>query len=190
MRRRRAALGIVALAALLALVGREGRKLMDGTRVDSALRRAEASGRMDGMGIEYFVGGGLPPPYYRLDSLRVMTKDGQDVLEFASPNYDPALAKGKTVPMDVYTLPAKSEDVVLMARHFRAAFQSPEPSPPAPHRKDALRTELVFAEDAVNGRPVQRVYAGGAPPELADLRAAAETLIARVKAQGVHTIRQ
>jgi hypothetical protein len=184
--RRRTALRIGALVVVLALVGRVGAKIMERAWVDGELRAVEASGRTDGREIEYFVGGGGPPPLYQLDQLRVMTREGRDVIEFGEPNYKHKLAEGNRVPNDIYTLPATSDDVQLMARLFRAAFQALAPIlPPVPERH-AVRTELVVR---AKGKEVVRVYAGGEPSDLASLRSVAEGLIARAKAQGAHQVR-
>src|SRR4051794_23053923 len=41
----------------------------DMANVDTELARIEASGKLGGVEIEYYVGGGLPPPHYRSDQL-------------------------------------------------------------------------------------------------------------------------
>jgi hypothetical protein len=156
---------------------------------DRALAQAQETGRLDGAGVEYFVGGGLPPPYYRLDSLRVMTREGRDIIQLDVPNWDPALAEGSKVPMDVYTLPATGADVALIARLFQDAFRGPEPSRGDAPPRDRLRTEIVVVADAVNGRRMTRVYDGAAPPELAALTKAVEMLTARAKAEGTYRLR-
>ena len=53
------------------------------------LDRLARLGRLDGVTLEYWVGGGLPPPYYRSDQSRLLTSGGRDLLEFARPCHDP-----------------------------------------------------------------------------------------------------
>ncbi len=156
--------------------------------VDGALGEAEATGRLNGVVIEHFVGGGLPPPRLRSDQLRLMTRDGRDVLVFDKPDFKKRPTKaGQPYPNDEYTLAASPADVQLVARLVREAFRAPAPEPPDADEQDALHTEIIVS---AHGRQATRAYRGGAPSELASLTAAARTLIERAKTQGVHEVKQ
>jgi hypothetical protein len=195
MKRSQAALGLAAVLVALWGAGcsscakgrQEGVKTMDNEWAEAALKTAETTGKLDGLEIEHYVGGGLPPPYYRSEQLRLLVQEGRDVLRFVTPNYDPALRKGNTYPRDTYVLPATPDDVKLVARLLRetGALRAPVPSATEPKVADALRTEWVIS---AHGKETKRVYPRGEPPELAKLTAVVETLIARVKAQGTHRV--
>jgi hypothetical protein len=188
--RQRTQVGILigAVVVAIAVTGREGVKIMQHAWVFGALQAAEMSGQMEGMEFEHFVGGGLPPPYLRSEQLRVMTKDGRDVIWFSQVNFKIRWVPGVPFARDVYEMPATREDVQLVARLFREPFLTCEPSQFDPKSEyDVVRTELVVK---ASGKEATRVYRGGAPPELAALTSAADALIARVKAQGVHSIKQ
>src|SRR5271165_951616 len=52
------------------------------------LAHSVATGRLDGLEIEFWKGGGLPPPHYLSDQLRLMTQGDTEVVEFASLKWD------------------------------------------------------------------------------------------------------
>jgi hypothetical protein len=164
----------------------EGEKSMD-TWVETALRASEKTGKLDGLEIEYYVGGGLPPPHYVSDQFRMLVRDGRDVLEVATPNYAANPPRGASYPRDVYTLAATPEDVRTVARLIleAGAFHTVPPdggTAPA----DALRTEL---EVSLAGKAAKRVYRGREPAELPKLRPAIEALFAAVRARGQHQVK-
>jgi len=156
--------------------------------VETALRAAEKTGKLDGLEIEYYVSGGLPPPHYVSEQFRLLVRDGHDVLEFATPNYDPKLPQGASYPKDIYTLPATPEDAKTIARLVLAsgAFRESASDAGAPAPADALRTEL---EVTGGGKTAKCVYLGREPAELPKLREAVEALIERVKAHGQHEVK-
>jgi hypothetical protein len=151
--------------------------------VTAALTRMEATGRLEGVEFEHYVGGGLPPPHYRSDQFRLLTRDGHDVVQFAAPNYSAKPDKDASYPLDKYWLPAQPEDVKKIARILREgrAFDS---SAPRTTVADAVRTELVFT---IVGKDHKATY-WGLPPALTALDALVDTLIARVKSQGQHKL--
>ena len=63
------------------------------------LAEIERSGRLTGLEIEFWSGGGLPPPYYRSEQLRLTTRGGRDIMEFAKlkwdESFDPTAGAGK-----------------------------------------------------------------------------------------------
>ena len=161
---------------------------MDTQWAEEALRATEKSGRLDGLEIEHYVGGGLPPPHYRSDQLRLLAKDGRDTFEFATPHYEEKVPEGGTYPLDIYTLPATPEEVKTFARLVRESGAFAAPAPDAgPGHADALKTELIVN---VRGREAKRVYAGGEPAELARLREVVDPLIARLQKIGAHRVKR
>ena len=154
---------------------------------DKVLAACEASGKLDGAEIEYYVAGGLPPPHYRSDQLRLLVQGGRDMVEFATPNYDPKLAKGNAYALDIYAIAATPDDVRSVARSMRetGAFQAEAPDAGPSRVADTLRAELVVV---AGGKEAKRVYAPG-DPAIGELRETAEAMIARVKSQGAHRVK-
>ena len=151
--------------------------------VSAALARMEATGKLEGTRFEHYVGGGLPPPYYRSDQLMFLVWEGRDTIQFRTPNYNKKPAKEGSYPFDVYRLPAQPEDVKTIARILRegrAFGSSTTPTKVA----DAVRTELVLT---IAGRESKAIYSGF-PPALAPLAGLVDTLIARAKSQGQHKL--
>lgn len=152
--------------------------------VTAALTRMEATGKLEGVEFEHYVGGGLPPPYYVSDQFRLLTRDGRDTIQFAAPNYKSKPDKDEAYPSDVYTLPAQPDDVKTLARILREgrAFEGATmASAPA----DGVRTELLLT---VAGKQHKATY-WGFPPTLTPLGDVVKSLIARVKSHGKHELR-
>lgn len=152
--------------------------------VSTALARMEATGKLEGTEFEHYIGGGLPPPYYRSEQLRFLSQDGHDTIQFAAPNYSSKPAKDTPYPRDVYQLPAQPDDVTTLAHILRVgrAFDASAPVVKIP---DSVRTELVLT---AAGKPHKAVYQG-LPTALDPLDAFVDALIARVKAQGKHELK-
>jgi hypothetical protein len=130
------------------------------------------------------VSGGLPPPHYRSEQLRLLVRDGRDVFELATPNYAATPKQGEGFPSDVYRLPATPAEVKTIARLVRESNAFGSVAPPAEEQSaDRMRTELLVT---LHGKEAKRVYAGAAPPELAKLREVLTPLMARLRAQGEH----
>ena len=153
--------------------------------VSAALARMEGTGKLEGVEFEHFVGGGLPPPHYVADQLRLLERDGHDAIEFSAPNYKAQAAKDKAYPNDVYQLPAQPDDVKAIARALREGHAF-EFSSPKTTVADAVRTELVLT---VAGKRHTVVYRGFTPA-LAPLNALVRDLTTRVKAQGRYRLSQ
>lgn len=153
--------------------------------VTAALSRMEATGKLEGVEFEHFVGGGLPPPHYVADQLRLLVQDGHDTIEFSAPNYKAQAAQGQAYPNDEYQLPAQPDDVKAIARALREghAFEFSEPTTTV---ADAVRTELVLT---VAGKRHTVIYRGFTPA-LAPLNALVRDLTTRVKAQGRYRLSQ
>lgn len=145
------------------------------------LARLAERGRLDGVTIEYWVGGGLPPPLYRSDQFRLLTADNNDLLEFARPYRDPAARREGLVekfqlaahPSDIRGLARLILDTGVFSRHF--------PEEKDPGRADALATEVIVG---IGGREFKRRYFTAAPQPLEPLRAEVERLVQRLVASG------
>jgi hypothetical protein len=153
--------------------------------VSSALTRMEATGKLEGVTFEHFVGGGLPPPYYVADQLMLVERDGHDVIEFAAPNYKAQVGKDKPYPNDVYQLAAQPDDVKAIARALREGHAL-EFSTPKTTVADSVRTELVLTVAGKKHTAIYREFT----PALAPLNALVRDLTARVKAQGRYRLSQ
>ncbi len=151
----------------------------------AALARMASDGRLDGCEIEYWTGGGLPPPHYRSEQFRVHPEGGRDVMEVARPRYDlaPPPDAGPGYPVERRTLDASAEDVRAIARALLDAevFMRRFPEEDDPHAPDALSTEVIVT---VGGRAYQRRYFRRLPEALARARAEVERRVRSVDARG------
>jgi hypothetical protein len=145
------------------------------------LRRREATGRLEDLEIEYWTGGGHPPPFYRSDQFRLLTCRGVETVEFATVAYAPAFER--TALTLKYQLPARPEDVRTVTRLLRqtGVFTDRHPEEEDPRSPDVLRTEVLVTE---GGREHKRVYYRRIPEALEPLRAEVERLIGLVRAKG------
>lgn len=155
----------------------------------AALARCEASGKLDGVRMEYYVGGGLPPPLGRSDQFMITTREGRAWLIYSRPSFDPQYDKVKlsSYPNETYRLPAEPSDVKRFARLIRetGVFDNHFPEETEPGVADSLRTEVnITVGDGNDGR----VYYRNAPSALEPLRTAVEAQIERLKATGEHGV--
>jgi len=150
-------------------------------KVLAKLRQSGQSGRLDGLEIEYWVGGGLPPPRYRSDQLRLLCVDGRDTVEFAKmcfdDHYDPPSLNEK------WQVPATGVDVREMVRLLLegSVFTTHYPEEDDPGIADILSTEVIAT---FSGDELKRRYYRKPPESLAPLVRAAEALIDRAKREG------
>jgi hypothetical protein len=147
----------------------------------AGLMKRMQSGRLDGYEIEYWVGGGLPPPYYRSDQLRFLGIDGVDTLEFAKSRHDPAYDPPTVI--DKWQLAAKPEDIrefltILMGAN---AFTTHYPEETNPRVADILSTEIIVTAGEAQ---LTRRYYRRVPSALEPLRVFSEAIIERVKRGG------
>jgi hypothetical protein len=164
-----------------------GGKAMDDETAVALLKAAEESGKLpEGMEIEHYVGGGLPPPHLRSDQLRLMVREGHLVFRFVTPDFKAEVKQNESYPRKVYERAATPDEVRKIARLVResGAFGNPPPASGPPVR-DRLRTELVILR---GGQEAKRVYPGAEPPELTKLRAEIGPLVADLKAHGKHWV--
>lgn len=144
------------------------------------LDRCILAGRLDGLEVEYWIGGGLPPPYYRSDQFRMLTADGRELLELARPVYDEAF---RPYPIDKRQLPAGRDDVVAIADALKGLFADPPEPPELP--ADALRAEVLVTEGDLQTTLVLPVPV---PPSAQPLHDAVAQRLARVEATGQRSL--
>lgn len=152
--------------------------------VDSLIATLEErarTGQLGGIEIEYWVGGGLPPPYYRSEQLRLLTVDGQDTLELAILRFDERYDPPSLV--EKWQLPARPADVrevvrlLLATQVFRARYPEEDDLGVA----DILSTEIIVT---VPPGEHKRRYFRRVPPALEPLRAAVEAFQERLQREG------
>lgn len=149
------------------------------------LLAAERTGRLDRLEIEFWKGGGLPPPYYRSDQLRLMTVGGQEVVEFAALKWDksydpPNLQEKWTLPLQ----PARTAEVarlLLAANVLTVSY----PEEQDPRTADIFSYEILMTAGHTQ---VKRKYYRRLPDQMAELQTALAGLIDLLKAQGRHDI--
>lgn len=118
-------------------------KRFDGAMLARELARCEQTGAIGHVTIEYWVGGGLPPPNYRSEQLRMFATTTGTVLEFAKviwdKNYDPPNLHQK------WTIPATPEDVRQLAHLLSTSgLLTIAANPPRPtDRPDAIAREFI-----------------------------------------------
>lgn len=147
--------------------------------------RVAEHGRLDGVTIEYWVGGGPPPPLYRSDQFRLLTVENRDTIEFARPYRDPKAEREGLI--EKFQLPAQPSEVRGIAKLILAtgAFERQFPEEKDPGRADALATEVIVT---TGGREFKRRYFTGSPKPLEPLRAEVERLVQRLTATGTRQI--
>ena len=89
---------------------------MVGGNTLEAITQAETTGKLNGLEIEHYVAGGLPPPHYRSEQFRLFVDHGRDTLWFATPDYTVRVKQGEQYPQHVYRLTASPNDVKMIAR--------------------------------------------------------------------------
>lgn len=184
-------LGLLVAAGLLATTigcGSHGCSLlskgdhaMNNSSAESILKRLEKTGKLDGVEIEHYVGGGMPPPFLHNDQLRFHTHEGREIMEFAKSNFK--RTEFNPAALDIYQLPADPADVRIIARLILAAdaFGAGNSQGTKKDVADIIRTEIVVTE---GGDEAKRVYYGHLPEALGPLEKEVEALIERLKAKG------
>lgn len=155
-----------------------------------ALNERHRAGRLDGCELEYWHGGGMPPPYYKSVQFRLLELDGQDTLELDIMKFDRRLTPEDYI--EKYQLPARPEDIraVLLPLIESRAFESqfPEEEGEAP---DRMSTEVIVwlrRQPTPDGSHADleflKRYRAGLPAALEPLRAEVERLTRLVQAEG------
>jgi len=149
--------------------------------ITGQLERVEKTGVLEGLSLELWRGGGLPPPYYKSDQLRFLSVSGHDTVEFASLRFDASFDPPSV--QDKWTIPAATADVKEAARLLLSLkvleTQFPEERPTGV--ADAISWEVIALSD---GAEVQRRYYGKLPDELAPLQAFIDRMVGSAKASG------
>src|SRR4051812_44593663 len=103
------------------------------------LGESESSGALDGLEIEYWTGGGLPPPRYVSHQFRLLQKNEGDTLRFARPRFDAAFQPHL---IDARELPASPDDVRTLARLVRESgiFDGRFPEEQEPATSHVIKT--------------------------------------------------
>ncbi len=149
--------------------------------ITGQLVRVEKTGVLDGLSLELWRGGGLPPPYYRSDQLRFLSVGGRDVVEFASlkfdSRYDPPGVQDK------WTIPAATADIKEAARLLLAlrVLETQFPEERQPGVADVISYEIVASAEGVE---VQRRYYRKLPDTLAPIQTFIDRMTASAKASG------
>ncbi len=145
------------------------------------LAETERSGRLTGLEIEFWSGGGLPPPYYRSEQLRLTTRGGRDIVEFAKLKWDQSFDPPQL--QDKWLYPLQPDQTSTIARLLLGshAFTQTYPEEQNPNIADILSHEIVLTAD---GSEVKRRYFRKEPEALGPLRAAVNGLIDLARTQG------
>jgi hypothetical protein len=155
------------------------------SNVVAALDRVEKTGQLDGVSIEYWIGGGLPPPYYRSDQFRLFQDAGEAVIQFVRRRHDENVKppdflerfRMKSNPTVVRTIAARIRET--------GAFRRPLPDEGRSEASDRLRTELGIT---ISGEEHLLVFDGPAPPSLDPLRVEIERLTELLLKSGRRTV--
>jgi hypothetical protein len=150
------------------------------------LSTAAREGRLDGLQIEYWVGGGQPPPFYRSEQFRLLANDDKPQLEFSVLRFHKELKPNEV--KEVFSLPAEPEDVRAVAGMLveKKVFESRFAEETDPRIGSVISYELT---GIVDREQEKRVYYRAMPKELAALQSVFEKLIERTKKKGKHSWR-
>jgi hypothetical protein len=85
--------------------------------IDRALGRAAETGALGTLEIEYWFGGGLPPPHYRSDQFRMFESGGKAVMVFAVMGFDKTLTPPEV--HEKWTLNPTSDQIMNIASQVR-----------------------------------------------------------------------
>lgn len=152
------------------------------TALLARLETAEKTGQLQDLEVEYWIGGGAPPPYSRSDQLRFMVAEGKGVMELNKQTFD---EKRPDVVLVEYRLPLEPSELRAVAGLFRetAVFQTRFPEEQKPDVADILRTEVTISS-ADRKKRLTRTYHQAMPAALAPLRERMTALSERLMKQG------
>jgi hypothetical protein len=177
-----AAEGTVMMAAYLG-----GSKMTSNTLDNPVglLDQIEKAGELNGCAIEYYVGGGQPPPFYRMEQLRLLTVEGRDTIEFATLAYAQHFDPPDLIVK--FQQPATAEQVRRVSQLIlkTQVFTQEYPEEQNPGGVDLLSTEIIVSK---GDRQATRRYYRGIPQALIPLQQEITTLIGLVKSQGRRTV--
>ena len=150
----------------------------DEKRIRQAVAHAAETGQLAGLMVEFWRGGGLPPPLYRSEQLRLLTQDGADTAVFANLVFDERFN-----PPDVHekwTVRVTADDIHEVARLLKetSVLEDAYAGQPAPAVADGTTTELIVSL----GEPqILRKFGPKLPEHLAKLEEVFQRLIATAK---------
>jgi hypothetical protein len=146
------------------------------------LEAAETKGHLEDLEIEYWVGGGLPPPHHRSDQLRFLLVDGKPTIELNVATFDP---KRPDLSSIEYRAPLAPDDLHAVATSIRetGVFLKTFPEEQKPDQLDILRTEVVVSTRD-RSKHVKRIYYRAVPDALAPLAAHVRRISDRLRAEG------
>jgi hypothetical protein len=146
-----------------------------------ALARAAATGRLHGLEIEVWHGGGQPPPYYRSDQFRLLTQGGRDIQTFARPLFYPG-SEPETL-MEQFRMEVGPEMIRTLAGLIQEGGFFARSFPEETHAggADAFSTELILTFE---GRQCQRRYFRRLPEAAEPLMELLQRAIAQLKTGG------
>jgi hypothetical protein len=180
---------IYGLLGVLCNPSTAGTDMNDSTKkeIRARLERAAEAGRLDGLEIEYWIGGGAPPPHYRSDQLRLLTRDGRDVFEFARPLWDASFDPPDLI--EKLSAEAKTADVQQVARLILESSLLDEPTETGPTGGfDLLTTEIAIA---AGSRRFERKHRGNqVPGNLVALSREVHALCAALETSGERAVFQ
>lgn len=146
------------------------------------LQKMESTGQLEDMEIEYWIGGGLPPPYYRSDQLRFLVLEGRPTIVLNVATRVPERPEVATVR---FQAPLGSDELQKVAKLLRETGVFPErnrkeeKAGPA----DALRTEIsLLSGDRT--KEVKKTFYGAAPMGLEPLLSEIRRITDRVRQEG------
>jgi len=148
------------------------------------LEGIQRTGRLAGLEIEYWKGGGLPPPHYVSEQLRLMSVDGQQSIVFSTVKFD-----SKFDPPDLHekwTLNLSASDARavannLLTSHLLSKTYNEEKDPGV---ADAFSYEILLTAE----QQEKRTYYLHVPSELRALQAVFDRLAGIARASGRHGI--
>jgi hypothetical protein len=153
-------------------------------KVLARLTQAARDGKLDGLQIESWVGGGQPPPFYRSEQFRLLLKDGRSLMEFAVLRFPDALTPKEVT--EKHTLAADPADVRAVAGQMleTKVFELKFPEETNPGIASVISHEIIATAD---GTAVKRVYYRRLPAALEPLEKLLKGLIDRTREKGRHT---
>lgn len=154
----------------------------DDSKLLSRLVVAERTGQLDDLEVEYWVGGGLPPPHHRSAQLRMMPVDGKPTTQVFEATFDERRPEVGYIEYRMPLAPGDLRDVARLIRETGIFFQKFDEEQ-KPDLMDILRTEIEVSN--VGGtKKVKRIYYRSVPGALEPLATGVKVIADRVRAQG------
>jgi hypothetical protein len=177
------ALALVALALTGFACSSESSDAAPGHSASSIgiLNEIERSGSVGANQLEYYVGGGQPPPYYRSDQFRAYRLGSQEILELSQVVWDQRYTPSEL--HRIYRLPAQPGEIREIVRLIIDArvFENVYPEETDRGVADVLRHEILVVAP---GLTHQRTYYQTVPTALVPLRDRIQQHIARLTREG------